>query len=71
MKTRQVEWLEEPCVKIGTNEYLPGDRTTLPKVEADQYIAAGWCKCTKTEEVGERVPGAVAMKVDDVKQKVV
>lgn len=64
---RQVEWTEEPSVKIGTAEYLLGDRTTLDKAEADQYIALGWCKCVATGETGTRKAGAVKLEVHDQK----
>lgn len=64
-ETRQVEWLEDPCVKIGKQCFYPGDRSTLIKSEADQYIAAGLCKCVKTGETGERKPGHVKLHVDD------
>lgn len=64
-ETRQVEWVEEPCVKIGRHCFYPGDVSTLLKSEADQYINAGWCKCKATDEIGERKPGHVKMNVDD------
>ena len=63
MELRQVEWLEE--VKIGMQSFGEKDRTTLPKVEADQYIALGWCKCVETGEVGTRVAGAKRLAVHD------
>ena len=62
---RQVEWLESPSVKVGKLEFFPGDISTLDKAEADQYINAGWCKCVKTGEVGERVAGHKKMEVQD------
>jgi len=60
---RQVEWLEP--VKIGRIQLEEGDRSTLVKAEADQYIGAGWCKCVETGEVGERSTKPVKMQVDD------
>ena len=60
---RQVEWLEE--AKIGKQAFSIGDRSTLEKAEADQYINAGWCKCVETGEVGERVAGHKKMEVQD------
>lgn len=64
-ETRQVEWVEEPHAKIGKLCFYPNDVTTLPKAEADQYIKAGWCKCKKTGEIGDRTPGHVRMDVHD------
>lgn len=62
---KQVEWVEEPNAKIGKLEFFPGDVSTLETAEADQYIAAGWCKCVATGEIGERKPGHVKMEVQD------
>ena len=64
-ETRQVEWTESPDAKIGKQVFYPGDRSTLIKSEADQYIAAGWCKCVATGEEGVRKPGHVKLNVDD------
>lgn len=64
-ENRQVEWVEEPFALIGKSKFYPGDVTTLLKVEADQYINAGWCKCKATDEIGERKPGHVKMEVHD------
>ncbi|MEZ0155273.1 MAG: hypothetical protein AB9Q22_10290 [Candidatus Reddybacter sp.] len=69
MTTRQIEWVEEPFVRLESGDKFPGDRNTLPKAEADQYIDLGWAKCVETGEIGERKPGAVALKVDSVEQK--
>ena len=63
MENRQVEWLE--AVKIGAQSFGEKDRTTLPKIEAGQYILLGWCKCVETGEVGTRVAGAKRMTVHD------
>ena len=65
MTKRQIEFLEKDPVKIGKLEFEKGDRFSFPKAEADQYIAAGWAKCVKTGETGERVAGHKAMQVDD------
>ena len=70
MTTRQVEWVEEPFVMIGAEKKLPGDRNTLPKGEADQYIDLGWAKCVETGETGERKPGAVRLKVESIEQTI-
>ena len=64
-ETIQIEWIEAPCVKIGKSCFYPGDRSTLVKSEADQYIAAGWCKNVATGEAGVRKPGNVKLNVDD------
>lgn len=61
---RQIEFMEDG-VKIGKLEFFTGDRFTFQKAEADQYISAGWAKCTETGEIGERVAGHVKMEVDD------
>lgn len=60
---RQVEWLEE--VKIGKQAFSVGDRSTLGKAEADQYINAGWCKCVETGETGIRKEGHKKMEAQD------
>ena len=65
---KQVEWVEAPSVKIGTSEFFPGDKTTLEDGEADQYIAAGWCKCAESGDIGTRVAGAVKMEVQNTYQ---
>lgn len=70
METRQIEWVEEPFALIEKEQKFPGDRSTMPKFEADQYISAGWAKCVETGETGERKPGAVALKVQDVEQTI-
>ena len=62
---RQVEWVESPHVLIGKNKFHPGDRTTLEKTEADQYISVGWCKCVATGEIGERKVGHAKLVVHD------
>ena len=64
-ESRQVEWIEIPHALIGKNKFHAGDRSTLEKSEADQYIAAGWCKCVATGETGERKPGHVKLNVND------
>lgn len=64
-ETRQVKWLEEPCVKVGRQCFYPGDVSTLQKAEADQYIDAGWCECVQSGKTGVRKPGHVKMQVDD------
>mgnify|MGYP003637306499 CR=1 FL=1 len=60
---RQITFLEP--VKIGRLEFEAGDIHSFAKGEADQYINAGWAKCTATEEVGVRVAGHTPMQVDD------
>lgn len=62
---RQITFVEEGVVKIGRLQFEKGDTMSFPKAEADQYIAAGWAKCTATDEIGDRVPGHKAMQVDD------
>lgn len=62
---RQITFVEEGGVKIGRLQFEKGDTFSFPKAEADQYIAAGWAKCTETGEIGERVAGHKKMKVDD------
>ena len=69
MTTRQIEWVEEPFVMLEKGKQYPGDRATFPKIEADLYIDLGWAKCVETGEIGERKPGAVAIKVNEVSQK--
>jgi len=69
MSTRRIEWTE--MVRIHDGEHQPGDRTTYPKAEADQYIGLGWAKCVETGETGERKPGANGpLSVDKVTQEV-
>jgi len=62
---RQITFVEEGGVKIGKLEFAKGDTFTFLKAEADQYIEAGWAKCTKTGKTGKRVEGHKVMKVDD------
>lgn len=64
-ETRQVEFTEDPYAQIGKSRFYMGDRITLPKAEADQYIGVGWCKCVETGETGERSTKPVKMAVDD------
>lgn len=64
-EVRQVEWVEAPFALIGKSKFYPGDISTLEKSEVDQYIAAGWCKCVATGEIGERKAGHTTLNVED------
>lgn len=75
MSTRQVEFLE--TVRLGTQEFHGpdpengrehGDRVTLPKKLGDLAVNSGWAKDAITGESGERRPGAVAVRIDNVRQ---
>ena len=61
---RQIEFVE--TTRLGYNEYLAGDRKSFSDDEAAEYIRLGWAKCVATGEVGTRVPGAQALRIDPV-----
>jgi hypothetical protein len=65
---RMVEFLEP--VKLGTDQWNPGDRKAFPKVNADRYIQLGWAKCVETGEQHDRVPGVHLIDVADQLQTV-
>lgn len=54
---RQIEWIEAPRVSVNGVDRFPGDVTSEPDEDAAAYIGAGWAKCVKTGECGERVAG--------------
>lgn len=68
-QTKRVEITEETGVKLGRLDLAKDDIKTLDADVADMVIENGWGKCADTGETGERKPGAVAIKVDSVKQK--
>lgn len=61
---RQIEFKE--TVRLGTQEYVAGDRKSFPDEEAAEYIRLGWASCVETGDIGERIPGAQALRVDSV-----
>lgn len=63
---RQIEFLEK--VRVNGQTYHAGDRISFVDAEAAQYIGAGWAKDPETDEVGERVPGAARLEVENVVQ---
>jgi hypothetical protein len=67
-ETRLVEFLEP--VKLGTDQWNPGDRKAFPKASADRYIQLGWVKCVETGEQHERVPGVQFVSANDQIQTV-
>lgn len=69
MSVRKIEITEEK-LKIGQVTYYEGDVKSLPKAEADQYIAAGWAKCCETGEQGDRVPGSKPIEVQNTAQTI-
>lgn len=67
---RLIEFTEKDGCGIGDRFYAEGARDSFPDAEAAQYIALGWAKDPNTGETGERKPGAVALKVEPLKQSV-
>jgi hypothetical protein len=65
---RKVEFLE--TVLIGSQTYLEGDVKSFEDDEAGEYIRLGWAKDPVTGEAGDRKPGAQALEVDRLVQKV-
>lgn len=65
IETRQVEITEENGIRNGTNHWHKGDRATLPKAKADEFIRLGWAKCVATGEQGERVAGVHKIDASD------
>lgn len=63
MDLRRVE-IVSAVLKLGEITYYAGDVKSLPRSEADSYIALGWAKDHDTGETGERVPGAQRLNVD-------
>ncbi len=62
-EVRQVEITEENGIRHERNLYHNGDRVTLPKALADEFIRLGWAKCAATGEQGERVVGVHKLEV--------
>jgi len=64
MEMRQVEITEEKLLD-GKEVRYAGDRITMPKVKADEWIRLGWAKDPVTGETGERVAGSRPIQVHD------
>ena len=67
MSKRKIEFLE--AVRLGDDQFEPGDSLSFDKALAGQYISMGWAKCAETGETGDRVPGAQPIQVQPVVQQ--
>lgn len=61
----KVEALE--TIKHHPHYLSAGDQITVDDELGQYFVDLGWCRNVETDEVGERIPGASTLKIDDSK----